>query len=44
VLSGKDGLERSDGVLERDETTLDTSEDLSDGEGLQRTKAIEVSF
>jgi hypothetical protein len=35
VLSSKDGLEGSDGVLESDETSLDTSEDLGDGEGLK---------
>ena len=30
----QDLLEGADGVLERDKTTLETSEDLGDGEGL----------
>jgi peptide chain release factor 1 len=34
VLALKDLLERADGVLQRNETTLDTSEDLSNSEGL----------
>lgn len=39
VLSVEDGLERSDGVLERDETTLDTGEDLGDSERLPGGKS-----
>jgi hypothetical protein len=34
VLSGEDLTERSDRLLEGDETSLDTGEDLGDGEGL----------
>ena len=40
VLSVEDGLERSDGVLERDETTLDTGEDLGDSERLRKRKGV----
>jgi hypothetical protein len=35
VVSVQDLLESGDGVLQRDESSLDTSEDLGDGEGLR---------
>lgn len=38
VLAGKDLAEGLDGLLKGDELSLDTSEDLSDSEGLGRRR------
>jgi len=45
VVSVQDLLEGGDGVLQRDETTLDTGKDLGDGEGLRHepTRARETT-
>jgi hypothetical protein len=39
VVTGQDLLEGLDSVLQRDESSLDTSEDLGDGEGLRHEPA-----